>query len=111
MTHGGTRPTGLDAVEFARDVVSLGAGEILLNAMEADGTRSGYDLSLTRAIAQAVPVPVIASGGAGTTDDLARALREGQADAVLAASIFHAGDITIREAKMALRAAGLEVRL
>jgi cyclase len=111
MTHGGTRPTGLDAVDFARDVVSLGTGEILLNAMEADGTRSGYDLALTRAIAQAVSVPVIASGGAGTPDDLARALLEGQADAVLAASIFHDGDITIREAKMALRTAGLEVRL
>jgi cyclase len=110
-THGGTRSTGLDAVEFARRVVRLGAGEILLNAMDADGTRGGYDLTLTREVADAVSVPVIASGGAGTTADLARALREGGADAVLAASIFHDGDVTIREAKMALRDAGLEVRL
>ncbi|MEW5983679.1 MAG: imidazole glycerol phosphate synthase subunit HisF [Acidobacteriota bacterium] len=110
-THGGTRGTGLDAVQFARHVARLGAGEILLNAMDADGTRGGYDVPLTRAVARAVSVPVIASGGAGVTGDLVRALRDGGADAVLAASIFHDGDITIRAAKLALRDAGLEVRL
>jgi cyclase len=110
-THGGRRGTGLDAVAFARDVVSRGAGEILLNAMDADGTRAGYDLALTRAVARAVNVPVIASGGAGTLDDLVHALREGEADAVLAASIFHDGDFTIGDAKRAMRASGLEVRL
>ncbi len=110
-THGGTRGTGLEAVAFAREAVRLGAGEILLNAMDADGTRGGYDLTLTRDVARAVPVPVIASGGAGSTGDLVRALREGEADAVLAASIFHDGDMTVREAKLALRDAGLEVRL
>ncbi len=110
-THGGTKGTGLDAVAFAREAVRLGAGEILLNAMDADGTRGGYDLALTREVARAVPVPVIASGGAGSTGDLVRALREGEADAVLAASIFHDGDMTVREAKLALRDAGLEVRL
>lgn len=110
-THGGTRGTGLDAVAFAREAVRLGAGEILLNAMDADGTRGGYDLTLTREVARAVSVPVIASGGAGSTGDLVRALREGEADAVLAASIFHDDDMTVREAKLALRDAGLEVRL
>lgn len=110
-THGGTKGTGLDAVAFAREAVRLGAGEILLNAMDADGTRGGYDLTLTRDVARSVSVPVIASGGAGSTGDLVRALREGGADAVLAASIFHDGDMTVREAKLALRDAGLEVRL
>ena len=110
-TRGGTRGTGLEAVAFAREAVRLGAGEILLNAMDADGTRGGYDLALTREVARAVHVPVIASGGAGSTGDLVRALREGEADAVLAASIFHDGDMTVREAKLALRNAGLEVRL
>jgi cyclase len=110
-THGGRRGTGLDAVAFARDVVHRGAGEILLNAMDADGTRAGYDLQLTRAVARAVTVPVIASGGAGTLDDLVQALRDGEADAVLAASIFHDGDFTIGDAKRAMRASGLEVRL
>ena len=110
-THGGRRGTGLDAVAFARDAARRGAGEILLNAMDADGTRAGYDLALTRAVARAVSVPVIASGGAGTPDDLVRALRDGEADAVLAASIFHDGDFTIGDAKRAMRAAGLEVRL
>jgi cyclase len=110
-THGGQRDTGLDAVAFARDMVRRGAGEILLNAMDADGTRAGYDLALTRTVARAVPVPVIASGGAGTLDDLVHALRDGEADAVLAASIFHDGDFTIGDAKRAMRVAGLEVRL
>ena len=110
-THGGTRGTGLDAVRFAREVVRLGAGEILLNAMDADGTRGGYDLALTREVARAVSVPVIASGGAGVPGDLVRALREGEADAVLAASIFHDGDVTIRDAKRTIREAGVEVRL
>jgi cyclase len=110
-TRGGTRGAGLEAVAFAREAVRQGAGEILLNAMDTDGTRGGYDLALTREIARAVHVPVIASGGAGSTGDLVRALREGEADAVLAASIFHDGDMTVREAKLALRDAGLEVRL
>jgi len=110
-THGGTRGTGLDTVEHARQVAGLGAGEILLNAMDADGTRGGYDLALTQAVARAVSIPVIASGGAGSPADLVRALRDSGADAVLAASIFHDGLFTIREAKRALREAGLEVRL
>ena len=109
--HGGTRGTGLDAVNHARRVAGLGAGEILLNAVDADGTRGGYDIELTRAVARAVSVPIIASGGAGSPADLARALRDGGADAVLAASIFHDGQFTIRETKRALREAGLEVRL
>ena len=110
-THGGTRGTGLDAVDHARRVVSLGAGEILLNAMDADGTRAGYDVALTRAVSEAVPVPVIASGGAGSPADLVLALREGGADAVLAASIFHDGQYSIQETKRSLREAGVEVRL
>ncbi|MGH9798265.1 MAG: imidazole glycerol phosphate synthase subunit HisF, partial [Candidatus Polarisedimenticolia bacterium] len=109
-THGGTRRTGRDAVEWARDIERLGAGEILLNAMGADGTRGGYDLDLTRAVARAVRIPVIASGGAGTPADLARVLLEGEADAALAASIFHDGSVSIRDAKEALRRAGVAVR-
>jgi cyclase len=110
-THGGRKPTELDAVAWAREVVERGAGEILLTSMDADGTKDGYDLELTRTVAEAVSVPVIASGGAGTLDHLAEALTEGKADAVLAASIFHFGTFTIREAKEHLRAKGVEVRL
>ena len=110
-THGGRTPTELDAVQWAREVVDRGAGEILLTSMDADGTKDGYDLELTRAVSEAVGVPVIASGGAGTLDHLAEALIEGKADAVLAASIFHFGTFTIQQAKEHLRARGVEVRL
>jgi cyclase len=109
-THGGRRPTGLDAVEWARRACALGAGEILLTSMDRDGTREGYDLALTRAVAEAAPVPVIASGGAGMLDHLADALDEGRADAVLAASIFHFGEFTIAQAKRHLAARGVPVR-
>ena len=109
-THGGTRRTGRDAVAWAREVERLGAGEILLNAMEADGTRAGYDVDLTRRVARAVHIPVIASGGAGDAADMARVLIEGEADAALAASIFHDGSVTIRDAKAVLQAAGVPVR-
>jgi imidazole glycerol-phosphate synthase subunit HisF len=111
FTHGGRNPTGLDAVEYAREVVSLGAGEILLTSMDRDGTRVGYDLALTRAVADAVPVPVIASGGVGTLDHLVAGIRDGRATAALAASIFHFGEFTIGEAKRHMAAAGLPVRL
>lgn len=110
-THGGREPTELDAVDWAREVVRRGAGEILLTSMDADGTKDGYDLELTRAVAEAVAVPVIASGGAGTLEHLAEALTAGKADAVLAASIFHFGTFTIRETKDYLRSKGIEVRL
>lgn len=110
-THGGRKPTGLDAVEWARKVVSLGAGEILLTSMDGDGTKSGYDLDLTRTISEAVEVPVIASGGAGTLDHLADAVEQGKASAVLAASIFHFGTYTIRQAKEHLQTRGIPVRL
>jgi cyclase len=110
-THGGRRATGLDAVAWAIRGAALGAGEILLTSMDADGTKAGYDLALTRAIARAVPVPVIASGGAGTLEDLRAALVEGEADAALAASIFHYGTHTIAEAKRYLAAHGVTVRL
>jgi cyclase len=109
-THGGTRRAGRDAVAWAREAERLGAGEILLNAMDADGTRAGYDLDLTRAVARAVRVPVIASGGAGSPADMARVLLEGEADAALAASMFHDGSVSIRRAKQALLAAGVAVR-
>ena len=111
FTHGGRNPTGLDAVAYAREVVALGAGEILLTSMDRDGTKQGYDLALTRAIADAVPVPVIASGGVGTLDHLVEGIRDGHATAVLAASIFHFGEHTIREAKLHMARAGLAVRL
>jgi cyclase len=111
FTHGGRTPTGIDAVEFARDVVSRGAGEILLTSMDRDGARSGYDLALTRAVSDAVHVPVIASGGVGSLDDLVAGVREGGASAVLAASIFHFGEHSIAEAKARLAAAGIPVRL
>ncbi len=110
-THGGRKPVGLDAIEWAKKVVSLGAGEILLTSMDADGTKDGYDLALTRAISEAVEVPVIASGGAGTLDHLADAVEQGKASAVLAASIFHFGTYTIKQAKEHLRARGIPVRL
>jgi len=111
FTHGGREPTGIDAVEYAREVVTLGAGEILLTSMDRDGTRAGFDLQLTRAIADAVEVPVIASGGVGALDHLVEGVSEGGASAVLAASIFHFGDHTIREAKQHMAEAGIAVRL
>jgi cyclase len=109
-SHGGRKPTGLDAVEWARQGAALGAGEILLTSMDADGTREGYDLELTRAIADAVDVPVIASGGVGNLQHLLEGLTDGGAYAVLAASIFHFGDYTIAEAKDYLAKAGVPVR-
>ncbi|MFT5123462.1 MAG: cyclase [Candidatus Omnitrophota bacterium] len=111
FTHGGRNPTELDAIAWAVEVTKRGAGEILLTSMDADGTKDGYDLELTRAVAEAVPVPVIASGGAGTLEHLYEGLTEGKADAVLAASIFHFGTFTIKETKEYLRAKGVEVRL
>ncbi len=108
--HGGRTPTGLDAVDWARRVASLGAGEILLTSMDRDGARTGFDLALTRAVAEAVDVPVIASGGVGTLADLVDGIVRGGAAAVLAASIFHYGEYTVGEAKAALAAAGIEVR-
>ena len=111
FTHGGRKPTGIDAVAYAKEVVDLGAGEILLTSMDRDGTKAGFDLALTRAIADAVTVPVIASGGVGTLDHLVDGVRDGHASAVLAASIFHFGTYTIGEAKARLAAAGIAVRL
>ena len=108
--HGGRTPTGIDAVQWARDVVAQGAGEILLTSMDRDGARSGFDLGLTRAVADAVDVPVIASGGVGTLNDLVEGVTLGGADAVLAASIFHYGEFTIGQAKAAMKSAGIEVR-
>jgi cyclase len=109
--EGGRRPVGRDAVEWAREGVERGAGEILLTSMDRDGTEDGYELELTRAVADAVDVPVIASGGAGSLDHLVEAIAEGGADAVLCASIFHYGQHTVREAKERMRAAGIPVRL
>jgi len=111
FTHGGRNATGLDAVAYAEEVVALGAGEILLTSMDRDGTRAGFDVPLTRAVADAVPVPVIASGGVGTLDHLVAGIREGHATAVLAASIFHFGEHTIGEAKRHMARAGLPMRL
>ncbi len=111
FTHGGRETTGIDAVEFARKVVALGAGEILLTSMDRDGTKSGFDLKLTRAIADAVRVPVIASGGVGTLDHLVEGVRDGHASAVLAASIFHFGTYRIDEAKAHMAEAGINMRL
>jgi cyclase len=111
FTHGGRNPTGLDAIDYAKEVVSLGAGEILLTSMDRDGTKIGYDVALTRAIADAVPVPVIASGGVGNLDHLVEGIRDGHATAALAASIFHFGEFTIRQAKEHMAKAGLPVRL
>ena len=111
FTHGGRTPTGIDAVDFARQVTELGAGELLLTSMDRDGTGDGFDIALTRAICDAVPVPVIASGGVGTLDHLVEGIRDGGATAVLAASIFHFGTYTIAEAKRHMAAAGVPVRL
>jgi len=111
FTHGGRTPTGLDAVQWARRVVELGAGEILLTSMDRDGTREGFDLQLTRAVSDAVPVPVIASGGVGNLQHLADGVLIGRADAVLAASIFHFGEFTLRQAKQYLDARGIPMRL
>jgi imidazole glycerol-phosphate synthase subunit HisF len=111
FTHGGRNPTGVDAVGYAREVVSLGAGEILLTSMDRDGTKTGYDVALTRAIADAVTVPVIASGGVGNLDHMVAGIRDGHATAVLAASIFHFGEYTVREAKDYMAKAGLPMRL
>lgn len=110
FTHGGRTPTGIDAVAYAIEAAKLGAGEILLTSMDRDGTKAGYDLALTRAIADAVPVPVVASGGVGGVADLVSGVREGHASAVLAASIFHFGEVTIAQARAAMAAAGLAVR-
>jgi cyclase len=111
FTHGGRKPTGLDAVDYAREVVALGAGEILLTSMDRDGTKSGFDVALTRAVADAVPVPLIASGGVGDLDHLVAGVTEGHATAVLAASIFHFGEYTIRQAKEHMAKAGIPMRL
>lgn len=111
FTHGGRNDTGLDAIEWARKVESLGAGEILLTSMDRDGTKNGFDLPLTRAVSDAVKIPVIASGGVGNLDHLADGVSEGRASAVLAASIFHFGEYTVRQAKEHMRARGIEVRL
>jgi len=111
FTHGGRKPTGLDAVEWAKKMVDYGAGEILLTSMDRDGTRIGFDLPLTRAISEAVSVPVIASGGVGNLDHLADGVIEGQADAVLAASIFHFAEYSIQEAKQHMADRGIEMRL
>ena len=110
-THGGRKPTGLDAVEWAQKMVKNGAGEILLTSMDRDGTKIGFDIPLTRAISEAVPVPVIASGGVGNLEHLAEGILEGQADAVLAASIFHFAEYSVHEAKEYMAESGIEVRL
>ena len=111
FTHGGRKPTGIDAIQYAQEVTALGAGEILLTSMDRDGTKMGYDIALTRAISDAVSIPVIASGGVGSLDHMVEGIRDGHASAVLAASIFHFGEHTIREAKEKLRANGLPVRI
>jgi cyclase len=111
FTHGGRNPTGLDAVEWARKMESLGAGELLLTSMDRDGTKSGFDLGLTRAVSDAVGIPVIASGGVGGLQDLADGILEGHADAVLAASIFHYGQHTVGEAKRFMHERGIPMRL
>jgi cyclase len=111
FTHGGRKPTGIDAVEWAQKMVSYGAGEILLTSMDRDGTKSGFDLALTRAVSRAVNVPVIASGGVGKLQDLTDGIKLGEADAVLAASIFHFGEHTVGEAKQQMASQGIEVRL
>ena len=111
FTHGGRNPTGIDAVAYAREVVALGAGEILLTSMDRDGTRRGFDIALTRAVSDAVTVPVIASGGVGNLDHLVEGIRDGHASAVLAASIFHFGEYSVRQAKDYMARAGLPVRL
>ena len=111
FTHGGRQPTGIDAVEYAIKVAGLGAGEILLTSMDRDGSKSGFDIALTRAVSDAVPVPVIASGGVGTLDHMVEGIRDGHANAVLAASIFHFGEYSVGEAKARMAEAGIPVRL
>jgi cyclase len=111
FTHGGRNPTGIDALAYAREVVALGAGEILLTSMDRDGTRRGFDIALTRAVSDAVSVPVIASGGVGSLDHLVEGVRDGHANAVLSASIFHFGEHSVREAKQYMARAGLLLRL
>jgi len=111
FTHGGRKPTGIDAVEWARKMVDYGAGEILLTSMDRDGTKNGFDLALTRTVSEAIDVPLIASGGVGTLEHLAEGVLEGEADAVLAASIFHFGEYSIAEAKQHMAKRGIEVRL
>jgi cyclase len=111
FTHGGRRPTGIDAIDYAREVAELGAGEILLTSMDRDGSKLGFDIALTRAVADAVTIPVIASGGVGDLDDLVAGVKEGHASAVLAASIFHFGEFTIRQAKERMAAAGVPMRM
>jgi cyclase len=111
FTHGGRRPTGIDAVDYAREVTALGAGEILLTSMDRDGSKLGFDIALTRAVADAVTIPVIASGGVGGLDDLVAGVKEGHASAVLAASIFHFGEFTVRQAKERMAAAGVPMRM
>jgi cyclase len=110
-THGGRKARGIDAVEWARTMADRGAGEILLTSMDRDGTKSGFDLALTRAVSEAVAVPVIASGGVGTLEHLAEGIERGKADAVLAASVFHFGELTIGQAKRFLAGRGIEMRL
>lgn len=111
FTHGGRQPTGLDAIAYAREVTALGAGEILLTSMDRDGTRQGFDIALTRAVADAVSIPVVASGGVGSLQHLVEGIRDGHASAVLAASIFHFGEHSVREAKEYMARAGLPMRL
>ena len=111
FTHGGRKETGLDAIEWAVKMTKLGAGELLVTSMDRDGTKAGFNLPLTRAIADAVEVPVIASGGVGTLEHLVEGVQQGGADAVLAASIFHFGEFTVAQAKQAMQNAGIEVRL
>jgi imidazole glycerol-phosphate synthase subunit HisF len=111
FTHGGRRPTGLNVIQYAKEVVALGAGEILLTSMDRDGTKAGFDIELTRAVSEAVKVPLIASGGVGNLDHLVAGVRDGHATAVLAASIFHFGEYSIREAKTYMAQAGIPVRL
>jgi len=111
FTHGGRKPTGIDAIEWAQKMQTLGAGELLVTSMDRDGTKNGFDLNLTRSIADSVPLPVIASGGVGKLEHLAEGIQQGHAEAVLAASIFHFGEYTIEAAKKAMQAQGIEVRL
>ena len=111
FTHGGRKKTGIDAVEWAQKMADFGAGEILLTSMDGDGTKAGYDLKLTKAVSEATPIPVIASGGVGNLEHLVEGVTKGGADAVLAASIFHFGEYTVHQAKQAMRDAGIEVRL